>query len=72
MKFKSFVLVSIITAFLIACATVPITGRRQLNLIPSSQMLGMSFQQYGQFLKEHKVITGTPQAKMVKRVGRRI
>ncbi len=59
-------------AFLIACATVPITGRRQLNLIPSSQMLGMSFQQYDQFLKEHKVITGTPQAKMVERVGRRI
>lgn len=61
-----------ILSFLIACATVPITGRKQLNLIPASQMMSMSFQQYDQFLKTHKVVTGTPQAKMVERVGRRI
>ena len=71
MRIKSFAIVTLVF-ILMACATVPITGRKQLNLIPASQMLTMSFQQYDQFLKEHKVITGTPQAKMVERVGRRI
>lgn len=55
-----------------ACTTVPLTGRRQLSLVPASQMLSMSFQEYGDFLKSHKVITGTTQAQMVKRVGSRI
>lgn len=27
-----------------ACSTVPLTGRRQLDLVPSSTMLSMSFQ----------------------------
>ena len=38
-----------------ACSTVPLTGRRQLDLVPSSTMLSMSFQQYDQFLKENRV-----------------
>ncbi len=57
---------------LLACSTVPITGRKQLNIIPAPQILSMSFQQYDQFLKEHKVITGTPEARMVQRVGHKI
>ncbi|APF20916.1 M48 family metallopeptidase [Caldithrix abyssi] len=59
-------------AFLMACSTVPITGRKQLNIIPAPQILSMSFQQYEQFLSEHKVITGTPEARMVQRVGQKI
>ena len=58
--------------FLLACSTVPITGRRQLNIIPAQQILSMSFQQYDQFLNEHKVIKGTAEARMVERVGRKI
>jgi len=61
-----------VLTFFIACATVPITGRKQLNLIPAGQIQAMSFQNYKQFLSEHKVITGTPQAKMVERVGKKI
>ena len=37
---------------LAACATVPITGRKQLSIIPDSQMNAMSFQQYEQVLAE--------------------
>lgn len=59
-------------SIVMACSTVPITGRKQLNIIPAPQILSMSFQQYDQFLKEHKVITGTPEARMVERVGRKI
>jgi predicted Zn-dependent protease len=55
-----------------ACATVPITGRRQLSIIPDSTLLGMSFQEYETFLKEHKPVTGGEDAAMVRRVGTRI
>lgn len=58
--------------FTSSCGKVPITGRKQLNLIPGSQMMSMSFQQYDQFLKEHKLSTNQQQTAMVKRVGQRI
>ena len=60
------------TCMLAACATVPLTGRNQLILIPDNQVMSLSFDQYDQFLKEHDVIKGTPEAQMVLRVGQRI
>lgn len=57
---------------LTACATVPITGRSQLILIPDGEVMALSFDQYSQFLSQHEVIKGTPEAQMVERVGRRI
>ena len=54
------------------CSTVPLTGRSQLNLIPSDEMLSMSFQQYGDFLKENKVSSNQKDVNMVKRVGVKI
>ncbi len=61
----------IITLFT-ACSTVPVTGRRQLDLVPSDQIMAMSAEQYQKFMAEHEVITGTDDARMVKRVGERI
>jgi predicted Zn-dependent protease len=55
-----------------ACQTVPITGRQQLNLVPSDTVLGMSNSEYREFLSKHKVITNTPEAQMVQRVGQNI
>jgi len=57
---------------LVACATVPITGRKSLNLIPVSTMNSMSFQEYDSFLKSHKLSTNRTQTDMVKRVGGKI
>ncbi len=57
---------------LAACSTVPITERKQLNLIPTDSMLSMSFQQYDQFLKENSLSDDKEKTRMVKRVGRRI
>jgi Zn-dependent protease with chaperone function len=57
---------------LAACKTVPLTGRRQVSLIPGSQMNSMAVSQYQQVLSSSKVVTGTPQADMVKRVGAKI
>ena len=55
-----------------ACRTVPVTGRSQLRLIPSSQMLSMSFQEYDKFLRENKLSTNTAQVDLVRRVGTNI
>jgi len=58
--------------FLVSCATVPLTGRRQLTLISANEINSMSFKSYDTFLSEHKVIKNTAEAQMVKRVGMRI
>ncbi len=57
---------------IVSCSSVPLTGRRQLNLIPSSQMLSMSSDQYGQFLKQNKVSSDEKATLMVRTVGRKI
>jgi len=65
------ILLALILVFA-ACATVPLTGRRQLSLIPDGQMNAMSFQQYDQVLAESQISTNAEQTAMVKRVGSRI
>ncbi len=54
------------------CSSVPITGRKQLSLIPSSQMMSMSFQQYDAFLKSNKKSADSKQTAMVLKVGKSI
>ncbi|MBN1818284.1 MAG: M48 family metallopeptidase [Sedimentisphaerales bacterium] len=61
-----------LSLWLPSCAKVAVTGRRQLNLIPSAMMFSMSFQQYQEFLNEAKVSQDTSEKAMVDRVGRRI
>ena len=56
--------------FLMQCTTVPITGRKQLKLFPSSQMTSMSFTQYEEVKKEAKLLPDSdPRTQLVKRVG---
>ncbi len=69
-KLPQFLLLILLLLF--ACQTVPVTGRRQLSLIPSGTLLPMSFTSYTDFLSRHKVIENTPQARMVKNVGTKI
>jgi predicted Zn-dependent protease len=57
---------------LVSCATVPITGRSQLNLIPSGEMLSMSESQYSDFLKQNKISSDKAATERVERVGNRI
>lgn len=58
--------------FFVACSTVPITGRKQLKLIPNGQLLPMSFEQYTQVLSESELSTDEEQVAMIKRVGQKI
>jgi len=55
-----------------ACSTVPITGRSQLSLVSSGTLIPMSLDNYSRFISEHKVVTGTEDARMVERAGERI
>lgn len=57
---------------LFSCATNPLTGKSTLNFVSNAELFPSSFQQYGTFLKENKVITGTTDAKLVEKVGVRI
>ena len=56
----------------VSCATNPFTGKKTLALIPNSQLFPTSFAQYNQVISEGKVVTGTQQSEMIKRVGQRI
>jgi len=58
--------------FLIGCATVPITGRKQLNLIPQSELLAMSFDGYRQVIAESKLSKDPEKVRMIRTVGQRI
>jgi predicted Zn-dependent protease len=69
---KQFVYLLSISLFLFSCQTVPITGRQQLSLIPSEEILSVSFQSYSEYLSKNTIITDTEDARMVKRVGLRI
>ena len=69
---KKIALFLISALLIVACSTVPLTGRHQLNLIPDSSMMSMSFQQYDQFLKENKISSDKQKTEMVKKVGKRI
>ncbi|MFB3055946.1 MAG: M48 family metallopeptidase, partial [Ignavibacteriaceae bacterium] len=66
------ILVFSFSVLFISCSTVPITGRSQLSLIPDSEMLAMSFQQYDLFLDESKISNDLEAVEMVQRVGRNI
>jgi len=56
----------------LSCSTVALTGRHQLTLVPESEMLSVSQQQYGQFLSENKVSTDADGNARLQRVGARI
>mgnify|MGYP000651303723 CR=1 FL=1 len=67
-------IIGIATLVLVACVQkVPITNRKQVSLIPESELMGMSFTEYDKFLKANKVLPATDQnALLVQKVGKRI
>ncbi len=69
---KKSILSIFLTLFMLGCATVPLTGRKQLNLIPSAQINSLAFQSYDEVLKESKLSNNQQQVAMVTNVGQRI
>jgi len=72
MRFRGVVTLLAFCLLVASCATVPITGRRQLSLVPAAQMMATSYQQYGEFIKSNKLSTDVRQSAQVHDVGRRV
>ena len=64
-----------VAAVLVSCGTtntVPITGRQQKLMVNDGEVLGLSTQQYQEFMKTAKLSTDANKTAMVKRVGQNL
>lgn len=56
--------------FFVQCATVPITGRKQLKMVNTSQLQTLSFTQYSEVESTTKIVPeSVPRTMLVKKVG---
>jgi predicted Zn-dependent protease len=55
-----------------SCSTVPVTGRRQLNLVSDQEILSLSLQEYNDYIKSAKKSTDKTATEIVTNVGRKI
>ena len=70
---KNILFALLIAGFLGGCATNAVTGRKQLSLVPESQLQLMATTQYQTFLTENKTLPASnSNSAMVQRVGTRI
>lgn len=72
MKTVKLLAVIMVASICYQCATVPVTGRRQLSLVKNSEIIPMSIDQYKQVLNESKLSNDQQQVALIKRVGSRI
>ena len=69
---KKILSILIVALFLVSCSTVPITGRKRVNVVSDAEILPASFAQYEGFLKENKVSTNKKMTNEVQTVGMNI
>jgi len=67
-----FLRLALLALLVTACVAVPLTGRKQLSIVPQSSMLSMSSQQYGAFLEKHPPSNDKAGSAMVATVGANI
>lgn len=69
-----YILIFFIAASALVACTTTVSGRKQLHLIPESQLQSMASQQYRSFLNQNRVLSSSSNrdAGMVKRVGSRL
>jgi predicted Zn-dependent protease len=72
MKFKNTIVALGTLVMFLSCATNPFTGNKTLAFVSNDSLFPSAFAQYDQFLTENKVLTGTSDSEMIKRVGQRI
>jgi predicted Zn-dependent protease len=56
----------------ISCSVVPLTGRKQLNLLPESEVIAMGFSNYSEFIKENPPSADKINGAAVREVGKNI
>lgn len=59
-------------ALFAACSTVALTGRKQLTLLPSSQMLSLASDNYDTVLNQNKISENEAYISMVRNAGSRV
>src|SRR5687768_1795943 len=71
---KKFILTLVLLSVIgLSCQRVPITGRKQLNLVPNSLIQAMALTEYDSFLSVTRVLPQSNiQTQMVNRVGNSI
>lgn len=69
MKYRCILIACI---FVFGCATNPFTGKKTMAFVSNDSLFPSSFAQYNQVLGESKIIKGTAESEMIKRVGQRI
>lgn len=69
---KRIFIVFILGLFAYGCATVPLSGRRQLSLVDNSEILPLAYEQYSDVKGESKIVTNTENGQKVVRVGKNI
>ena len=69
---KKIALVLLFVSALYACSSVPITGRKQLNLVSDSEVLSLSLQEYNDYIQTAKKSTDQAATAMVTKVGKNI
>ena len=66
------IITAAVALLLTSCGSVPITGRKQLNLVSDSEVLQSSLQSYTSFMSTATVSTEKTQSDQVTRVGKKI
>lgn len=70
---KFFFTLLILSILVFSCTRVPVTNRKQLNLLPEEQLMSMSDTAYALFLDTNKVLgPNDPRTIQVRRVGNKI
>lgn len=70
--FWSIAAIILLLTSITGCQRNAITGRKQLSLVPESEAQSLAATQYKSFIQTNKLVTGTAEALMVKRVGENI
>jgi predicted Zn-dependent protease len=66
---RNLLIIFVLFLFNMACTVVPLTGRKQLNLMPESEMISMSLTSYSDFMKENPVSADQSNTALVHKVG---
>ena len=69
---KKIACLSIGLSIFYGCATVPVTGRKQLSLVSSDEINAMAAQQYKEVIAKGPLSNNADQTEMIRRVGSKI
>ena len=69
---KKYVVLGLLSVFLMSCSTVAFTGRKQLLLVSDAQILEASFIQYSEYISTAKLSSNKVATQQVKQVGVKI